>query len=93
MSSSKDAIVDSIDASKSNPNSIARDDSYSAGENDIFIDRTISVKDWAARTFSDIPGQLWGYVLSLFPIVTWIYRYNFTWFVGDVRFQFSNRQM
>ncbi|CCX32382.1 sulfate transporter family-domain-containing protein [Pyronema domesticum] len=84
MSSSKDAIVDSIDASKSNPNSIARDDSYSAGENDIFIDRTISVKDWAARTFSDIPGQLWGYVLSLFPIVTWIYRYNFTWFVGDV---------
>lgn len=49
-----------------------------------FIDRTISVRDWTAATFEDIPGQLKAYVVSLFPIATWIYRYNFTWFIGDV---------
>lgn len=86
--SNKDPTVDTIDSSNSreNSNNTAYDDSYSAAGNDVFIDRTISVKDWAASTFSDIPGQLWGYVLSLFPIATWIYRYNLTWFIGDVRF-------
>ncbi|KAI5783648.1 sulfate permease [Geopyxis carbonaria] len=49
-----------------------------------FEDRTISVKDWAAHTFEDIPGQLWSYFVSLFPIATWIYRYNLTWMVGDI---------
>lgn len=49
-----------------------------------FVDRTISVRDWTAATFEDIPGQLKSYVVSLFPIATWIYRYNFTWFIGDV---------
>lgn len=50
----------------------------------VFTDRTISTKDWAARTFLDIPGQVIAYLISLFPIATWIYRYNLTWFTGDV---------
>lgn len=54
------------------------------GGGDLFIDRTISVKDWATRTFHDVPGQLKSYVVGLFPIATWIYRYNLTWFLGDV---------
>lgn len=54
-----------------------------------FVDRTISVRDWGSRTFDDIPGQLKHYVVSLFPIATWIYRYNFTWFIGDVSCQRS----
>jgi hypothetical protein len=49
-----------------------------------FHDRTISTKDWAARTFDDVPGQIKEYVVSLFPIATWIYRYNLTWLTGDV---------
>lgn len=56
-----------------------------SSDDDRFNDRTISVKDWAARTFDDIPGQLRDYFLGLFPIATWIYRYNLTWFIGDVR--------
>lgn len=51
-----------------------------------FQDRTISVRDWVSTTFTDIPGQLLYYVKSLFPIATWIYRYNLTWFTGDVSF-------
>ena len=50
----------------------------------VFTDRTISTKDWASRTFADIPGQIIAYLISLFPIATWIYRYNLTWFTGDV---------
>lgn len=49
-----------------------------------FEDRTISVRDWAARTFDDVPGQIVSYFKSLFPIATWIYRYNLTWLTGDV---------
>lgn len=49
-----------------------------------FNDRTISVRDWVSSTFNDIPGQMLYYVKSLFPIATWIYRYNLTWFTGDV---------
>ena len=55
-------------------------DSY----DDQFNDRTISVKDWSARTFGSPGTQLRDYVVNLFPIATWIYRYNFTWFIGDV---------
>lgn len=58
----------------------------SAGGEDLFFDRTISVKDWFTRTFDNIPRQLLDYVVSLFPIATWIYRYNLTWFIGDVCF-------
>lgn len=52
--------------------------------NDVFHDRTISVKDWSARTFTNPVTQIKDYFVSLFPIATWIYRYNFTWFIGDV---------
>jgi hypothetical protein len=59
---------------------------FRSRNDDQFIDRTISVRDWFARTFEDVPGQLKEYVVSLFPIATWIYRYNLTWFFGDVCF-------
>lgn len=49
-----------------------------------FNDRTISVRDWVSTTFADIPGQILFYLKTLFPIATWIYRYNLTWFTGDV---------
>ena len=57
---------------------------------DGFYDRTISVRDWASRTFDDIPGQIKAYFTGLFPILTWFYRYNLTWFIGDVRFPISD---
>lgn len=49
-----------------------------------YTDRTISTRDWAARTFTDLPAQLISYLVSLLPIATWIYRYNLTWLTGDV---------
>lgn len=50
-----------------------------------YTDRTISTRDWASRNFADLRGQLIAYLVSLFPIATWIYRYNLTWLTGDVR--------
>ena len=58
-------------------------------QGEVFHDRTISVKDWSSRTFTDVPGQIKAYLISLFPIATWIYRYNPTWFIGDVCFTAS----
>lgn len=67
---------------------VRSDSSSDESSSGAFVDRTISVRDWATSTFEDTPGQLKSYVVSLFPIATWIYRYNFTWFVGDVSLTF-----
>lgn len=49
-----------------------------------YNDRTISTRDWFKRVFTDSWGQFISYGVSLFPIATWIYRYNLTWLTGDV---------
>lgn len=75
MSNEKDEII-ATEQSTASREAVQYDD---------FHDRTISTKDWFARTFDDVPGQAVSYVKSLFPIATWIYRYNLTWLSGDVR--------
>src|SRR5690554_4614155 len=77
------------DEKRTNEKQAAEVEYQTAEHGDVFHDRTISVKDWSSRTFTDVPGQIKDYLISLFPIATWIYRYNPTWFVGDVCFTAS----
>lgn len=46
---------------------------------------TVNTWKWSRRKFFPNPAkQAKDYVLSLFPIVQWIYRYNLTWLYGDL---------
>ncbi|TFK42912.1 sulfate permease [Crucibulum laeve] len=44
----------------------------------------VSSKDWIARGFVDPRQRIKNYVLSLFPILSWITRYNLGWLTGDL---------
>jgi hypothetical protein len=43
-----------------------------------------TVKSWFKSKIKDPKKQIKGYFLSYFPFLTWIYRYNFVWFWGDL---------
>lgn len=43
-----------------------------------------SPKEWAQRHTSHPLNRFKAYVISLFPILQWIYRYNLTWLYGDL---------
>ncbi|KAJ7721077.1 sulfate permease [Mycena maculata] len=45
---------------------------------------TISTKEYIARFVQDPRRPIVDYLLSLFPILSWIKRYNLGWFTGDV---------
>ena len=45
----------------------------------------VSTKEWITENFTNnLPGRAKGYIVSLFPIFSWIYRYNLTWAAGGV---------
>ncbi|KIY46492.1 sulfate permease [Fistulina hepatica ATCC 64428] len=44
----------------------------------------VSVWDWVSTYIHDPKDQVIAYIRSLFPILTWISRYNLTWLTGDV---------
>lgn len=45
--------------------------------------RLVTAKDWVQQNITnDFLGRVKRYLISLFPIFSWIYRYNFTWFTG-----------
>ncbi|ANB14441.1 Sul1p [Sugiyamaella lignohabitans] len=44
----------------------------------------VSIKDFGREVFADTPKKIKEYLLSLFPIIRWIYRYNFVWLYGDL---------
>ncbi|KAJ7684959.1 sulfate transporter family-domain-containing protein [Mycena polygramma] len=44
----------------------------------------ISTKDYLGRFVKDPRRPVANYLLSLFPILSWITRYNFGWFTGDL---------
>ncbi|KAJ3575411.1 hypothetical protein NP233_g1111 [Leucocoprinus birnbaumii] len=46
--------------------------------------RTISVGDWLSQFWVNPLPPLKAYILSLFPILTWIHRYNLGWLSGDL---------
>ena len=45
---------------------------------------TPSVTSWWKDRIKHPTQQLRDYFLSFFPFLTWIYRYNFVWFWGDL---------
>ncbi|KAG6920007.1 hypothetical protein DXG01_013356 [Tephrocybe rancida] len=44
----------------------------------------VSVKDWVQDQTSNPKQRVIDYLISLFPILQWITRYNFGWLTGDV---------
>lgn len=45
----------------------------------------VTTGDWfKAQSPSSVGGSVVTYLLSLFPILGWISRYNFTWLTGDL---------
>jgi len=46
--------------------------------------KTPSVKDYFKKGAKNPVDKAKDYVISLFPILQWIYRYNFTWLYGDL---------
>ncbi|KAJ2781197.1 hypothetical protein H4R18_003016 [Coemansia javaensis] len=49
-----------------------------------YVEPTASTRAWLEETVIPTRQGVWAYVRSLFPIATWIYRYNWTWFTGDL---------
>ncbi|KAJ1737725.1 hypothetical protein LPJ72_000194 [Coemansia sp. Benny D160-2] len=49
-----------------------------------YIEPRASSKEWLQQNVLPTRTKTVTYVKSLFPIFTWIYRYNWTWFVGDL---------
>jgi len=43
-----------------------------------------TVKAWVKSKIKNPKQQIKNYFLSFFPFLTWIYRYNLTWFSGDL---------
>ena len=46
----------------------------------------ITIQEWIhEKILKDLSGRLKQYFASLFPILSWIYRYNLTWAIGGTR--------
>jgi hypothetical protein len=43
-----------------------------------------TVKNWLRSMIKNPNQKIKNYFLSFFPFLTWIYRYNLTWFWGDL---------
>ncbi|ODN79929.1 hypothetical protein L202_03814 [Cryptococcus amylolentus CBS 6039] len=46
--------------------------------------KTISVTSWVTQSTPNAKEGVKDYVLSLFPFIQWVPRYNFTWLYGDL---------
>jgi len=45
--------------------------------------KLVTEMEWIQNNVTgDIPGAIKRYLVSLFPILSWIYRYNLTWALG-----------
>lgn len=49
-----------------------------------YEEKIVSSKDWIQKNTDNPVQRLKQYVISLFPIAQWIYRYNLTWLYGDL---------
>ncbi|KAJ1677395.1 hypothetical protein EV182_006268, partial [Spiromyces aspiralis] len=49
-----------------------------------YIEPLPSVRTWVKVHTTPSKQGVKEYILSLFPILSWIYRYNMTWFLGDL---------
>lgn len=47
----------------------------------------VTTKEWVQENITgDFFGRVKRYLISLFPIFSWIYRYNLTWAIGGIHF-------
>ncbi|KAJ1799180.1 hypothetical protein LPJ59_002007 [Coemansia sp. RSA 2399] len=51
---------------------------------DAYVEPRASSKEWLKQNVMPTRSGTAAYAKSLFPIFTWIYRYNWTWFLGDL---------
>ncbi|KAJ1957963.1 hypothetical protein EC988_000566, partial [Linderina pennispora] len=49
-----------------------------------YVEPRASTKKWLKDNVVPSKQSSVDYAKSLFPIATWIYRYNWTWFLGDM---------
>ncbi|KAJ2160618.1 hypothetical protein GGF46_002111 [Coemansia sp. RSA 552] len=49
-----------------------------------YIEPVASTREWAKDNLVPTRHEVVSYGKSLFPIFSWIYRYNLTWFLGDL---------
>ncbi|KAJ1726412.1 hypothetical protein LPJ61_005203, partial [Coemansia biformis] len=49
-----------------------------------YVERKASSQEWLKENVVPTRAKTVAYAKSLFPIATWIYRYNWTWFAGDL---------
>jgi len=42
----------------------------------------IAANEWIEKIASDPVGKFKRYFIGIFPILSWIYRYNLTWAIG-----------
>ncbi|KAJ2813732.1 hypothetical protein H4S07_000459 [Coemansia furcata] len=49
----------------------------------LYVEPLPSSKQWVMQNLVPSRAKAVTYAQSLFPILTWIYRYNWTWFLGD----------
>ncbi|KAJ2449921.1 hypothetical protein EV183_004614 [Coemansia sp. RSA 2336] len=49
-----------------------------------YVEPTASTKEWLKETLIPSRRGIVAYIKSLFPVLTWIYRYNWVWFMGDL---------
>ncbi|KAJ2719461.1 hypothetical protein GGI07_005195 [Coemansia sp. Benny D115] len=50
----------------------------------LYVEPLASSKEWVKENVIPSKQQAIAYAKSLFPITSWIYRYNWTWFLGDL---------
>ncbi|KAI8319293.1 sulfate permease II [Martensiomyces pterosporus] len=50
----------------------------------LYVEPMASTRQWVRTNVVPTRSKAKAYLKSLFPISTWIYRYNWTWFLGDL---------
>lgn len=60
-----------------------RSDSILSPESDAYIEEEPTVLGWVGDLHPTGPG-IFQYVVSLFPFMSWIHRYNLKWLYGDL---------
>jgi hypothetical protein len=51
----------------------------------IYETKLVTTNEWIHENIThDIWGRIKRYLISLFPIFSWIYRYNLTWALGGI---------
>ncbi|KAL7275907.1 hypothetical protein RUND412_001126 [Rhizina undulata] len=65
------------------PYSAYRIESATGDNPETYVEDEPTVLEWLSQ-FKPTPGGVAHYILSLFPFLTWIGRYNLKWFTGDL---------